>query len=189
MYFGIYQLINIVFIDIQCCWYHALPSYLGQMNMCKLHKSLHKESWLHTMCFYKKYWALPLRKHKDYWSYDPNVGFIWCMKSLWRMSHLCSHTMVASTMSRRDRKCAHECTSVLDGKKLTVSQKITRNMVHETLLTQFARDGILPEWICNNAKQMIKVYFYLKLKEESCHQSRLNHILSCFMWLKEILMS
>ena len=42
-------------------------------------------------------------------------------------------------------------------------------MKHETLLLLFARDGVPPACICDNAKEMIQGKFYQSLKDAACH--------------------
>ena len=50
----------------------------------------------------------------------------------------------------------------------------SRNEAHETLLLLFARDGVPPACICNNAKEMVQGKFYLKLKDAACDLKQLD---------------
>ena len=50
----------------------------------------------------------------------------------------------------------------------------SRSEVHETLQLLFARDGVLPACIWDNAKEMVQGRFYLKLKDAACHLKKLE---------------
>ena len=45
---------------------------------------------------------------------------------------------------------------------------------HETLSLLFARDGVPPACICNNAREMIQGKFHQKLKDAACHLKQLE---------------
>ena len=54
----------------------------------------------------------------------------------------------------------------------------SKSEAHETLSLFFARNGIFPACICDNAKKMVQGKFYHKLKDK-------NHIISVQMLQKE----
>ena len=45
----------------------------------------------------------------------------------------------------------------------------SRSEAHETLSLLFARDGVLPDCVCDNTKDMIQGKLYQKLKDAACH--------------------
>ena len=51
---------------------------------------------------------------------------------------------------------------------------ISRSEAHKTLSLLFARDRVPPACICDNAKEMVKVKFYQKLKDAACHLKQLE---------------
>ena len=50
----------------------------------------------------------------------------------------------------------------------------SRNEAHETLLLLFARDGVPPACICDNAKEIVQGKFHQKLKDDACHLKQLK---------------
>ena len=76
------------------------------------------------------------------------------------------NTMFASTVSRRDNRCAQvSATNFWWARAFPMA---SRSEAHETLSLLFARDGVLPAFICNNAKEMIQGKFHQKLEDATC---------------------
>ena len=80
--------------------------------------------------------------------------------------------MFASTVSRRGNRCAQVYTT--DFGWARAFPMAFRSEAHENLLLLFARDGVLPACICNNAKEMIQGKFCQKLKDAACHLNQLE---------------
>ena len=76
--------------------------------------------------------------------------------------------MFVSTVSRRGNSCAQ--VYVTDFGWGRTFSKASRSEAHEILLLLFARDGVPPSCICNNAKEMIEG----KLKDAVCHMKKLE---------------
>ena len=76
---------------------------------------------------------------------------------------LFSGTMFASTMSGRGNRCAQVYAK--DFGWARAFQMASRSEAHDTLSLLFARDGILPACICNNAKEKVQCKFQQKLKD------------------------
>ena len=95
--------------------------------------------------------------------------------------NLCNHhlahpvfsgTIFASTVSRRGNRC--EQVYVTDFGWARAFTVASRSEAHETLWLLFARDGVLPACICDNAKEMIQGKFYQKLKHAACHLKQME---------------
>ena len=80
--------------------------------------------------------------------------------------------MFASTVSRKDNKCAQVYDT--DFGWARASPMASRSEAHETLLLLFARDGVPPAFICNNAKEMVQGKFYKNLKDATYHLKQLE---------------
>ena len=74
-----------------------------------------------------------------------------------------SDIMFAHTVSRRGNSC--EQVYVTDFRLAQAFPVSSRCEAHETLLLLFAKDGFLQACVCENAKEMIQVKFYEKLKD------------------------
>ena len=66
--------------------------------------------------------------------------------------------MFASTVSRMVIRCAQVYATDF-GWARAFSMKSSSD-AHETLLLLFARDGVFPAYICDNAKEMVQGKFY-----------------------------
>ena len=74
-----------------------------------------------------------------------------------------SDTMFASAVSRRGNGCAQVYAT--DFGWARAFPMASRSETHETLSLLFARDGVLPACICDNAKDVIQGNFHQKLKD------------------------
>ena len=77
-----------------------------------------------------------------------------------------SETMFASRVSRRGNRCAQVYARAFP--------MASKSETHETLSLLFARDGVPPACICNNAKNMIQGKKYKKLKDTACQLKQLE---------------
>ena len=80
--------------------------------------------------------------------------------------------MFPSTVSRRGNRYAQ--VYVTDFVWAAAFPMASRSEAHETVLLLFARDGVLPACICNNAKEMIYGKVCHKLKYAACHLKQLE---------------
>ena len=80
--------------------------------------------------------------------------------------------MFVITVSRRGNKYAQVCAT--DFGWARAFPMTFRSDAHETFLLLFAKDGVLPACICNNAKDMIHGKFNQKLKDAACHLKQLE---------------
>ena len=78
-----------------------------------------------------------------------------------------SDMMFASVLSRRGNRYAQVC--VADFGWDRAFPIASRCEAYETLSLLFARNGVQPAFISDNAKEMIQGKFYQKLKDAACH--------------------
>ena len=86
--------------------------------------------------------------------------------------HVFSDMMFASTVSIRGNRCAQVYAT--DFGWARAFPMASRSEAHETLSLLFVRDGVPPDCICDNAKEMLQCKFYQKLKEAECHLKQLE---------------
>ena len=75
--------------------------------------------------------------------------------------------MFASIVSRRGHRCANVYTTVFGWARAL--PMAARSKAHGTVSLLFARDAVLPAYICNNVKDMIQGKFCQKLKDATLH--------------------
>ena len=80
--------------------------------------------------------------------------------------------MFASTVSRRGNRYAQVYAT--DFGWARAFPMASRSEAHETMSLLFARNGVPPACICNNAKKMVHGKFYQKLKGAACHLKHLD---------------
>ena len=80
--------------------------------------------------------------------------------------------MFANTVLKRGNKC--EQAYATDFGWARAFSMASRSEAYETLSLLFARDGVLPAYKCDNAKEMVQGKFYQKLKEAVCHLRQLE---------------
>ena len=80
--------------------------------------------------------------------------------------------MFASTVSRRDNRCAQVYAT--DFGRARAFPIALRSIAHKALSLLFARDGVLPAYICDNSEEIIQGKFHQKLKDAVCQLKQLQ---------------
>ena len=83
-----------------------------------------------------------------------------------------SDTIFAIMVPRRGNRCA--CVYATDFGLAKSFPMASRSEAKETLSLLFARKGILPTCICDNAKEMVQGKYYQKFKDAACHLKQLE---------------